>query len=149
MAVPDLDPTISTLAGAAGAVGAAGAAASKLGELLSGRRQHLKLDLEILDALPESSAVRSELLQYIEAEIRVLIVERTTKRRDWGEVSLGVAFIALAILIASAVSDGWTYLLWLPVGFCGLMGAVGIWQGAVPRLRDERGRPIKNTRRTG
>jgi hypothetical protein len=107
-----------------------------------GRRAELKQDLEILSLLPEGSETRDHLKAHVDRVVMGLINDEAEKRRDPYGVFLGLVFLALGVWVGTLGSRLWLAL----AGFLALLGVLALWQNAIPRRRDERGRIIEEGR---
>lgn len=109
-----------------------------------GERDRIARDLDLMERLPAASEGRKLLGDQVERRIQGLINREREKRRDVTGIVLALVFVSVGVflVIVAAVSSGWWWLLLLPVVFALLLGAFGLSQNAVPRLRDEKGRPM-------
>ncbi len=107
-------------------------------------RQRLKLDLEILQLLPQDATVRSLWLAQIERRIDDALERESERTRDPSGIVLALLFLAAGGVVtyesASGDFSGWWAAL---AAVLVLFGAVGLSQDAIPRRRDARGRPIR------
>ncbi|MGI9194587.1 MAG: hypothetical protein ACR2FO_08805 [Actinomycetota bacterium] len=105
------------------------------------RRDWIIKDLDILKLLPDASEARPRLEAHINREVMQLVDDEEQKRRDPFGIVLAVIFIALAAwtaFLAYQGSHGWLVAA-VPLA---LLGVVGLAQDAVPRKRNEKGRPL-------
>lgn len=107
-------------------------------------RSNVLKDLQIYNALPESSAAREPILGRIEAQLETLEQHGEARRRPTGIV-LGIVFLALAAFGGwyIATVGGWWHLGWPLVLFVFILGAVGFVQDVSKHVRDAKGNPIK------
>lgn len=108
-------------------------------------RDHVEQDLRILSALPEASSVRPSLLTSIEARISGYTA-LTEARRDPLGWTIAIIFLLAGgyLVFRGWVGDGWWRLSLIPGVLLVLFGVVGWSQDGIQRVRDERGRAIRN-----
>jgi hypothetical protein len=135
----DAEAASQVLAGSAAAVAAAGKIWSDR-RARGGARELIKRDLELLGLLPADSPVQPELREHVEHAIRRLIDDEQEKRRD----PLGIGLAAFLLLSAALALRAGGYWIWLAAP-TGLLGVIGMAQDAVPRRRDDRGRPLRGS----
>lgn len=97
-----------------------------------------RLDLEIMNLLPETSRVREGLLQQTEATIERALTVGANERRDWQGVVLSAIFLcATGGLVFEAVDNGGTaWWLVVPAFFTGSLTCSGFAQSVPKKLRD-------------
>ena len=127
------------------AIPVVGAVAKVLRGAVQGRRGRLVSDAELLAKLPPDSAAYERMLGHLDAEVARIIDEEDRKRRDLVGVVLGVALLAgaVALVVSAWRSDGAVApYLWAAAAVVAVLGTVGLVQDAMPRARDDAGRPI-------
>ena len=127
------------------AIPVVGAVAKSLRGAVKGRRGQLISDAALLAKLPPDSAAYKRLLGHLDEEVARIIDEEDRKRRDVVGVVLGVALLAgaAALVVSAWRSDGdVSPFLWAAAAVVAFLGTVGLVQDAIPRARDDRGRPI-------
>ncbi|MFB6564288.1 hypothetical protein ACFCYH_36285 [Streptomyces sp. NPDC056400] len=100
----------------------------------------MKLDLEILELLPDESDVKVELQGHVESAIRRIITVEDISRRDPIAIATGVVGIlgSGGLFYGGANSGGWW---WYVAAAYVLVGSIGILVlGNRKRLRDISGR---------
>lgn len=112
------------------------------------RRTRLQQDLALYQEL-ETSPAKEKLKKHIEQQVDVLVNE-PAKRVDPAGIILGLFFLGGGAWL------GWTALnldawwakwpLILVAAVMLLFAAVGLLQDAIPRVRDESGRPLKDVK---
>ncbi|WP_181775320.1 hypothetical protein [Amycolatopsis pittospori] len=108
------------------------------------QRRQLKIDVDLVSSLPEDSAARARLLTHIDNTVELMLQGQNELRREPTGITLAIILIVAAGgLIVLAVRSPSSWWLWIPAGFCIVLGLVGLSQDAVPRKRDVRGRPLK------
>ena len=123
-----------------------GAVAKVLRGAVRGRRGRLSSDADLLAKLPPDSAAYKRMLGHLDEEVGRIIEEEDRKRRDVVGVVLGVALLAGA---AALVVSAWhsdrdvSPFLWAAAAVVAIVGTVGLVQDAIPRTRDDAGRPIR------
>lgn len=105
-------------------------------------RKRIKADLEILKELPDTSAMKSRLQEYIDHSIDGLISSEQKARREPYGIGLGLFFLSLTVWLFFQARDG-SYLWWPAVFVGGLFALAGFATGWPKVPRDERGRAIK------
>ena len=128
------------------AIPVVGAVAKVLRGAVQGRRGRLVSDAALLAKLPVDSAAYERLLGHLDEEVARIIDEEDRRRRNLVGVVLGVALLAGA---AALVVSAWRSdrdvapFLWAAAAVVAFLGTVGLVQDAIPRARDDTGRPIK------
>ena len=128
------------------AIPVVGAVAKLLRGSVKGRRGRLISDATLLAKLPPDSAAYKRMLGHLDEEVARIIDEEDRKRRDVVGLVLGMALLAAA---AALVVSAWrsdrdlSPLLWAAAAVVAFLGTVGLVQDAIPRARDDTGRPIK------
>ncbi len=104
----------------------------------------VKENIDLLNSLPESSSQRTRLLEHIDDAVQQLMDDEREKRRDPTGVTLALIFLGGGLWLAwLGMSGSGSTRWWLaPAGVLLVFGAVGLSLDAVPRKRDEKGRPI-------
>lgn len=138
----------STAGQAAAALGAAAAAAQRwlrVAASAESRRRTVLRYLDLYDRLPEMSNARTWLGQLIDQQVGLLLAEsQVHKRVDPVGIGLGLVFLAAGGAVSYRIlAVDWSGWWWFVVGLLILVGLVGLSQDAVPRERDERGRPTR------
>ena len=107
------------------------------------RRDRIRKDVELLGLLSPESDAKAKLPEFVDQEIIALIEDETEKRRDPTGIVLATALTGISVWLIVTVIAGDTSAWWLLVAVPFLLlGVVGFSQDAIPRRRDERGRPI-------
>lgn len=124
--------------------GVAAVAAAVLGapRVFRDSKDDILKQIQVHDALPESSPARKTLLDSIERQVEAL-AKTGGPRRDPVGIGLGVAFLVLAVLGGWSVArwgGGWWWASPIVV-FLALLGIVGLAQDGPKRARDSKGRP--------
>ena len=122
-----------------------GAVAKLLRGAVKSRRGRFVSDADLLAKLPPDSAAYKRMLGHLDEEVARIIEEEDRKRRDVVGVVLGVALLAGAAALAVSAwrSDrDLSPFLWAAAAVVALLGTVGLVQDAIPRARDDTGRPI-------
>jgi hypothetical protein len=128
------------------AIPVVGAVAKLLRGAVKGRRGRLISDADLLAKLPPDSAAYKRMLGHLDEEVARIIEEEDRKRRDVVGVVLGVALLAgaAALVVSAWRSDrDLSPFLWAAAAVVAFLGTVGLVQDAIPRARDDSGRPIK------
>ncbi len=123
-----------------------GAVAKLLRGSVKGRRGRLISDADLLAKLPPDSAAYKRMLSHLDEEVARIIDEEDTKRRDAVGIMLGVALLAgaAALVVSAWHSDrDLSPFLWAAAAVVAFLGTIGLVQDAIPRTRDDIGRPIK------
>ncbi len=123
-----------------------GAVAKLLRSAVQGRRGRLVGDADLLAKLPPDSAAYKRMLGHLDDEVARIIEDEDGKRRDVVGIVLGVALLAgaAALTISAWRSDGdVSPFLWAAAAVVAIVGTVGLVQDAIPRTRDDAGRPIR------
>lgn len=106
-------------------------------------RHRIKMDLEILELLPEGSTERSSLQERIESDLRRIIALESGRRRDPEGIFMGCVGLAAsgALYYGASVSDeAWP---WLAGGSYLAAGSVGFVAMSFRKgLRDVMGRSV-------
>jgi hypothetical protein len=128
------------------AIPVVGAVAKLLRGAVKGRRGRLVSDAELLAKLPPDSPAYERMLGHLDEEVAHVIEDEDRKRRDVVGVVLGVALLAgaAALVVSAWRSDGDVApFLWAAAAVVAVLGTVGLVQDAMPRARDDAGRPIR------
>lgn len=121
------------------------AAAIKYFELFGRSRSDIGKDIEIYNALPDSSSAKKKLLENIDLRIKQSIVNETQKRRDPLGIILGLTLFAAGAYFSwfTVENGGWWWLLFPVAVIICIVGIVGFFQDIKKTERNEKGRPIK------
>ena len=128
------------------AIPVVGAVAKLLRGAVKGRRGRLISDADLLAKLPPDSAAYKRMLGHLDEEVARIIEEEDRTRRDVVGVVLGVALLAgaAALVVSAWRSDrDLSPFLWAAAAVVAILATVGRGQDAIPRARDDSGRPIK------
>ena len=113
---------------------------------VGGTRSRIRRDLDLLERMPDGDA-KIALGDFIDRRVLALVEDEQTKSRDASGIVLAVLFLALAAwMSAQALSSDGFSTWWVFAVPLGLLGFVGLSQDAIPRERDERGRPRRSTK---
>ncbi len=117
-------------------------------EIADGESRRILRDLEIVDALPETSAARSNLLALVDAAVMAMILNRATKRRNGGTIAIGVFFMLLSALLLAGISQGgWWWFAVVPLVFTATFALYGTIEGSIKGERDARGNLVSKRAR--
>lgn len=111
-------------------------------------RSTLAKDLEMYNALPESSVVKADFLSHIERRIRQLTSSESNNlnaKRSAGQIALGITILVLAVALGLLVvmNGSWWWLASPVVLFLLLFGGVGLGLGLTKAPRDQKGNLVK------
>lgn len=111
---------------------------------IGGTRARIRRDLDLLERMPEGEA-KNALSDFVDRRVLALVTDEQTKTRDLNGVVLAILFLASAAwMAAQALSSDGSSVWWVGAVPLALFGVVGLSQDAVPRERDERGRPQRS-----
>lgn len=109
------------------------------------RRTRLRQDLQIYQELDDSPA-KKRLKTHIDHQVDALVNEPSKRIEPLG-IILALFFLGGGSYVGwiGIRVDGWWFsgVLFVVAAILLLFGAVGLWQDAIPRERDESGTPIK------
>ncbi|GAA1580308.1 hypothetical protein GCM10009678_73760 [Actinomadura kijaniata] len=122
-----------------------------IGVIWQVRRTHggtwktIKDELEVYALLPDDSKAKKALLERAEAAIARQIAEEGELKREPVGIILATIFLLISagMILTAFNSGGWWWISLLPASFFLLFGIAGLQQDAIPRKRDEKGRPIE------
>ncbi|WP_371795618.1 hypothetical protein [Streptomyces sp. NBC_01718] len=105
-------------------------------------RERVKLDLEILELLPQESGVRSQLLKHVETSIRRIITVEDVNRRDPAGMTAGALSVlgSGGLFYGGASNDRWWW--WFAAAYVLVGGVVIFCRGFKKRQRDIGGSPV-------
>lgn len=112
-----------------------------------GQRAKLRKDAELLALLPQGSSAYSLLAAHIEWQVRQLVEQQTTKRRDITGIITGTMLVVFgAGLIWQGHDAGLWRWLWYPLAaLLILLGTIVAGTALEKRDRDRKGRPVTQT----
>lgn len=109
-------------------------------------RQHATLlkDIELYNALPDSSDSKKPLLKFIDSKVTKYIARSTIHRRSGTDITLGIIFLAIGSYLTwffINLGSWWLFGL-LFSGFALLISIFGLVRGLKKVERDEKGNPV-------
>jgi uncharacterized membrane protein YqjE len=109
-----------------------------------GTLKSIKEELDIYSLLPDESPAKKLLLDRAEAAIVRHLSDEMELRRDPYGMALALFLLTSgAVMTLLVFTDQWSWLTLIPAAIFLIFGVAGLHQDAVPRKRDENGRPIE------
>lgn len=107
----------------------------------------IRRQLDLLDALPDDSAVRTILREAIDQDVHEMLTAQRELRRDPGGMALGAVILVGGVWAVVEAASGGAAWQWAVGAVFVLLGTVGFASDATAARRDERGRRL--TARSG